>query len=94
MQPHTWPATTRSSSGHQPPATNDRPAGPLPDGTLLPLTAERCRTTWLRAHLASGTRLDTLTLAAGLNGAGSLAPLAAGLNPPNDNELRTFLRGP
>lgn len=66
----------------------------LPDGRLLPLTAERCRTTWLRAHLASGTRLDTLSRAAGLVTAGTLAALAAGLDPPNDTERRTLLRGP
>lgn len=39
---------------------------PLAPG-LLKATARRCRATWIRAQLTSGTRLNTLLRSAGLN---------------------------
>lgn len=68
-------------------------AGTLPDGIPAP-EQRRSRATWTRAHLASGTRLDTLTSAAGLTGPSNLHLAVKELDPPTDPERRRLLRGP
>lgn len=59
-----------------------------------PVSPRRGRATWLRAPLASGTRLHTLMTAAGLNSPSSLPALTAGLPPLTDVDRRAILRGP
>ena len=66
---------------------------PLPEGVPAP-EQRRSRATWTRAHLASGTRLDTLTRAAGLTGPSSLHLAVQELDPPTDGECRRLLQGP
>jgi len=57
------------------------------------LTARRCRVTWLTAHLASGTRPDTLLRAAGLASTANLDVYAAMLQPMPPEQARRSLRG-
>ncbi|MBC7677663.1 MAG: hypothetical protein H7233_01535 [Pseudorhodobacter sp.] len=69
------------------------PVGSPPDG-LPRLTAKRCRATWTRAQLASGTRLDTLIRAAGLTGPSSLHLEAQALDPPDEQTRNRLLSEP
>lgn len=57
------------------------------------LTALRCRLTWLTAHLASGTRPDTLLRAAGLATTSNLNRYAELLPPLPPDQARRSLRG-
>jgi len=65
----------------------------LPEGVPAPEQG-RSRATWIRAHLASGTRLDTLIWSAGLTGPSNLHLAAQQLDPPTDSKRRRLLRGP
>ena len=84
-------------AGDRPLVTDQSLSREWPDQLLHGVPApeqRRSRATWLRAHLASGTRLDTLTRAAGLTGPSNLYLAAQALDPPPDAQRRRILRGP
>lgn len=84
------------SSTRTPPAAVDRLAfvltGPPPAPGVPKATARRCRATWIRAQLTSGTRLDTLLRAAGLNSQSRLDEWTPYLPSLIDLERRALLR--
>lgn len=69
------------------------PRKALPAVGTPALLARRCRATWLRTQVASGTRLDTLAEAAGLISRSSIVEAARHLDPPSVEERRRLLRG-
>lgn len=68
-------------------------AGPPPAPGVPKATARRCRATWIRAQLASGTRLDTVLRAAGVSSQSCLDEWTRYLPPLTGTERRALLRG-
>lgn len=66
--------------------------GPPPVPGVPRLLASRCRATWIRAQLASGTRLDTVLAAAGLSTPSGLQRWTGYLPAPAAPECRALLR--
>lgn len=67
-------------------------AGPPPAPGVPRLLTGRCRATWIRAHLASGTRLDTLLAAVDLTSPSNLGDWIGWLPPLEAPERRALLR--
>ena len=65
----------------------------VPASQAPTLTARRCRATWLRAQLSSGTRADTFLRAAGLTSPSKVSSWVELLDPPLPGPARALLRG-